>query len=164
MPDYNYSNSRQQNSYGGNQGNRGGYDRKAEEKRATEMEAKSILDKFEKEWITNGIDTEGVDFCESVAKHLVKQKMSASYVRNIFGELKRIETKGFNECRVDFYMLRPKVAYSTARADNRGMNMQLFRDVFEKMRPNVTNDRTFKNMVNMIEAIIAFHKANHGND
>ena len=154
------NNYRKQNNRGGHQG---GFDRKADDKRVAEMEAKSILDRFKKEWITNGIDTDGVDFCESVAKHLVSQKMSASYVRNIFGELKRIETKGFNNCQVDFYMLRPKVAYSTARANNRGMNMQLFRNVFEAMMPHVT-DRTFKNMVNMIEAIIAFHKANNGND
>ena len=90
--------------------------------------------------------------------------MSSSYIRNIFGELKRIESKGFANDKTDFFLLRPKVAYATARAQDRGIDMSLFRMVYECMAPHVTDNRTFKNMVNMIEAIIAFHKACGGKD
>lgn len=131
---------------------------------ARNNDKQEILALFKKEWISSGIDADGVDFCQRAAKYLTDSQMSASYIRNIFGELKRIETKGFDKSRTDFYMLRPKVAYSTARAANRNMDMSLFREIFDKIVPLVHDSLTFKNMVNMIEAIIAFHKAEGGKD
>lgn len=128
------------------------------------IEQQKILALFRDEWITIGIDDAGVDFCSQTAQYLQKQRMSASYVRNIFGELKRIETRGFEKNRIDFYMLRPKVAYATARAKERNMDMSLLYEVYKKMTPCVCDARTFKNMVNMIEAIIAFHKAFGGKE
>ncbi len=143
-----------------NQGRNGNKDYE-EDKRRQRAE---ILGSFNKAWISSGIDAAGVDFCQRAAIFLKDNKMSASYIRNIFGELKRIETKGFDKSRTDFYMLRPKVAYSTARATNRDMDMSLFREIFDKIVPLVNDSFTFKNMVNMIEAIIAFHKAEGGKD
>lgn len=127
-------------------------------------ERQRLLDLFRKEWIMQGIDEEGVEFCRQAAEYLQQKGMTSSYVRNIFGELKRIESKGFAQSRIDFYLLRPKVAYATARAKGRGIDMGLFREVYERMAPDVSDDRTFKNLVNMIEAIIAFHKACGGKD
>lgn len=129
-----------------------------------ELEKNEILARFRNQWITDGIDNDGVDFCRCAAEFLQRQLMSSSYVRNIFGELKRIESKGFAQSRVDFYLLRPKVAYATARANERHSRMDLFREIYEHMAPHVNDDRTFKNLVNMIEAIIAFHKACGGKD
>ena len=140
---------------------RNGYKEYEEDKQRQRAE---ILGSFNNEWISSGIDANGVDFCQRAAKCLIENKMSASYIRNIFGELKRIETKGFDKSHIDFYMLRPKVAYSTARAKSREMDMSLFREIFEKIIPLVNDSCTFKNMVNMIEAIIAFHKAEGGKD
>lgn len=127
-------------------------------------ERRELLARFRKEWITQGIDEEGVEFCRRAAEYLQQRKMTSSYVRNIFGELKRIESKGFAQSRTDFYLLRPKVAYATARAKDRGIEMNLFREIYECMAPHVSDDRTFKNLVNMVEAIIAFHKACGGRD
>ena len=94
-----------------------------------------------------GIDEEGVEFCRQAAEYL-----------------QRIEAKGLAQSRIDFYLLRPNLAYATARAKGRGIDMGLFREVYERMAPDVSDDRTFKNLVNMIEAIIAFHKACGGKD
>lgn len=129
-----------------------------------DSERQKLIAMFRNEWITQGIDEAGVEFCRKAAEYLQQKRMTSSYIRNIFGELKRIESKGFAKSRTDFYLLRPKVAYATARANDRGIDMKLFRDIYEHMAPHVNDDHTFKNLVNMIEAIIAFHKAYGGRD
>jgi CRISPR-associated protein Csm2 len=127
-------------------------------------ETSEILKKFQTRWIEKEIDADGVEFCNLVAQYLKERGMTSSYVRNIFGELKRIETKGFNQSRPDFYLLRAKVAYATARAKERDarVDISLFRDLYEKAAQSVHDDHTFKNLVNFFEAIIAFHKAAEG--
>lgn len=144
--------------------NRNGRFVKDTQKTDPAIDRRKLIEKFRSEWITDGIDDMGVEFCNDVAEYLQQQKMSSSYIRNIFGELKRIESKGFANDKTDFFLLRPKVAYATARAQDRGIDMSLFRMVYECMAPHVIDNRTFKNMVNMIEAIIAFHKACGGKD
>ena len=109
---------------------------------------------FKPVWITNAIDEEGVKYCDAVAKSL--KDVSRSFIRNIFGELKRIETRGFDSCRTDFFLLRPKVAYSTTR--NSSKYAVIFKEVYNKMADNVTNNATFINLVRMTEAIIAYHR------
>lgn len=113
-----------------------------------------LLQRFNPRWITESIDAECVTFCEEVASNL--KEVSSSYIRNIFGELKRIETKGFEYCRTDFFLLRPKVAYSTARSDKK--EAALFKEVYNKMADYVNGNSSFANLVRMTEAIIAYHR------
>ncbi len=141
-----YNNNYQRNPH------RGGADRQGQ---SAEVSYNHILSRFNPEWITKAIDAEGVQFCDNVASKL--KEVSASYVRNIFGELKRIETKGFENCRTDFFLLRPKVAYSTARNDKDKI-ANLFKEVYNKMADNVNDTLTFTNLVRMTEAIIAYHR------
>lgn len=115
------------------------------------------LPKFNPNWIKKGIDKECVFYCEELAKYLGKN-VSSSFLRNIFGEIKRIEARGFESSKPDFYMLRPKVAYTVARAKERNDNPEAFKEAYEKMADQVETATDFKNLVNMIEAIVAFHK------
>jgi CRISPR-associated protein Csm2 len=129
------------------------------------MVSKSQLPPFNPNWINKGIDAECVEYCDSLAKILSgkdsdKKAVSSSFLRNIFGEIRRIESKGFESSKPDFYMLRPKVAYTVARTKARSDSgdPSLFMDVYNQMANLVKTARDFKNMVNMIEAIIAYHK------
>lgn len=131
---------------------RGGTERQGQ---SAEVSYGHILCRFDSKWITKAIDAEGVKFCDDVAYEL--REVSSSYVRNIFGEIKRIETKGFDNCRTDFFLLRPKVAYSTAR-NEKSKIANLFKEVYNKMADSVNDNVTFINLVRMTEAIIAYHR------
>ncbi len=140
MANYNYSNNRQNSGY--SQPDRG----QAE-----------IVAQFKAEWITKEIDKECVDFCDRVAHYLADKKVSSSLLRNIYGELKRIEAKGFAQCRTDFFLMQPKIAYTIARNDKKEA-AQLFNDVYRKMANSTVTEKHFDNLVRMCEAIIAYHK------
>ena len=149
MANYNYSNNRQQQPR--HQGDR---------KQAIKNEQEQIVAYFKSEWIKNDIDKECVDFCEKVAKYLAEAKVSSSLLRNIYGELKRIEAKGFELCKTDFFLLRPKVAYTIVRNEKNDY-AQLFNAVYQKTSSNTSNEAHFSNLVRMCEAIIAFHKTHN---
>lgn len=127
------------------------------------------LPAFNPNWINKGIDAECVKFCEALAKKLSdvddegnsgRNKVSSSFLRNIFGEIRRIQAKGFEVSKPDFYMLRPKVAYAAARAKTRkdSGDPTPFREIYNKMADQVKTASDFNNMVSMIEAIVAYHK------
>lgn len=142
MADYNNKFSHPQNKW-----------RETAQKKNTES-YEYILCKYKSQWITTAIDAECVEFCDEIASNL--KEVSSSFIRNIYGELKRIETKGYDNCKTDFFLLRPKVAYSTARNDSKIAN--LFKDVYNKMADSVKDKTTFENLVRMTEAIIAYHR------
>lgn len=147
---YNYNKDRSYRPQGGRGDN-------TRPQQRSEVSYDHILRTFNPQWITNEIDAECVRFCEDVAKELAGNKLSSSFIRNVYGELKRIETKGFDNCRTDFYLLRPKVAYSTARSDKKHI-AELFKQVYNRMADNVNDNASFVNLVRMSEAIIAYHK------
>ena len=127
-----------------------------------------IASRFKKNWITEGVDDNCVDLCEELAKGMVSSKVSSSFLRNIFGEMRRIETGGFEEHRADFVLLRPKLAYSCGRAIDRNKgakdDLEALQKLYSLAAKKVANANGFKNLVSIMEAIIAFHKANGGDD
>ena len=89
--------------------------------------------------------------------------MTNSKIRSIYGEIKRIQMGKFEQEKASFFLLRPKVAYALGRDDkNRGL--QLFKLIFDKACPLVHDQKTYQNFCNLIEAILAYHKANGGKD
>lgn len=130
---------------------------------------------FDSKWITDGIDEKTVDFAEKLGKHLCalepdkynpnkmkpsKIAMSTSQIRNVFGEVKRIQAKGWNEEKSSFLLLRPKIAYSEARAVAKTSNSRIqdFRKVMDKAHLEVKNETHFQNFVDLLEATLAYHK------
>ncbi len=123
--------------------------------------------RFEKRWITNGIDSSGIEFAESFGKFLQEAKFTTSQIRSVFGEVKRIQLKGFDkeQERRSFLLLRPKVAYAAKRAENKGATA--FQQVIDQAIKTVAveepdSDRRFVNFCHLFEAILAYHKANGG--
>ncbi|MDZ4839806.1 MAG: type III-A CRISPR-associated protein Csm2, partial [Bacteroidota bacterium] len=85
-----------------------------------------------------------------------------SQIRNIFGEIRRIETLNADIRQVKFLLLLPKLAYSVAKSQK---NLKPYRDEFEKWY-NVVNEgvkddtfgKRFDNFVNFFESFLAFHR------
>ena len=133
----------------------------------------SWTDKFKSEWITKKITREAVDFADKFGKYLRDNFLSSSQLRNIFGEIKRIQMQLKSTPNLDeqkkyhtkFILLKPKLAYAAGRLRNKGLNE--FKAVFDLAHDAVGElDENFptryKNFVDFIEAILAYHRAHGG--
>lgn len=138
--------------------------------------------KFQTTWITNGIDSDCIDYAEAMGEHLCslengrpgRNALTNSQIRNFFGEVKRIQQmigtdeKKWQENQSDFQLLRPKLAYAESRVvkSNRNSTIKDFRTVIEAAHRAVEKDKLnhFKNFVDFMEAVLAYHKASGGKD
>lgn len=112
---------------------------------------------FDKNWIINGVDSKTVEFAENLGKSLAVNKLSASQIRNVFGEIKRIQLKGFEKEKASFFLLKPKMAYAASRNNSEAIKSLKF--AFDEAHACVTSEPTYKNFVDFFEAILAYHKA-----
>ena len=125
-------------------------------------------------WIKKheGLPKEAIDFAEALGEELVDKKpdgkigfnqMTTSQVRNFFGEIRRIQMKGYDNNKGAFQMLKPKLAYAVARS--KGQNkIRDFQRVVNELIVQVATENDYNNFVNFMEAIVAYHKANGGKD
>ncbi len=134
---------------------------------------------IEKEWITNGMqDEEPIDFCrrlgeylangEEEYKHYNKEKrayedrkiapMSSSQLRKFFGSLRAVEQEGYENQKSKFLMLKPLLAYSVGRDKSVFPKITEFYEVVSNGMGYVNSNSEFSNYVNIIEAIVAYHK------
>ena len=67
----------------------------------------------------------------------------------------------FEKEKASFYLLKPKVAYALGR-DNKNKGLQLFKFIFDRSAKDVSDQKTYHNFCNLLEAILAYHKANGG--
>ena len=129
---------------------------------------------FDPKWITRGIDTKGICYAEEFGKHLANgggnfnMKLTTSQLRNFFGEVRRIQTGGFNE--MDFLLLKPKLAYASGRQGGNAVKpLKLILDmahaaVFKEEADCKPIKDRFQNFVNFFEAVLAYHKGYGGKD
>lgn len=168
MPNFNDNQSprlRTNQQYGGgqNRGSQGSFQQNQEE---TPMQFFKEAN-YQSTWITKEANKELVDFAEKMGKYMAKNGLTNSKIRSIYGEIKRIQMGEFEKEKASFYLLRPKVAYAVGREKNnkgnKGSNgLLLFQLVFEKCFENVSDKKSYNNFCNLIEAILAYHKANDG--
>ena len=131
-------------------------------------EQRKFLDdnKFNPDWIKLGADEEMVNFAEKAGEFLTQKdcKLSNSQIRNIFGEIKRIQMGKYEKNKSSFVLLRPKLAYAVGRAtDMSSKNAAInFKEIFEIAAHEVIDETTFHNFCNFMEAILAYHRANGG--
>lgn len=129
-----------------------------------------IEKKFKSTWIADDFGVETIEFAENFGEYLAKNRLTTSQIRNIFGEVKRIQINynDYSENNKDFFkdflLLRPKIAYAAKRAGSRGI--EAFKNVMDKAHFSVTSaddkSKAFQNFVDFFEAILAYHKANGG--
>ena len=74
---------------------------------------------FSKSWIETGITDDCIRFAEGFGSHLERNRFTTSQIRNVFGEIKRIQMSGFDNGRTDFLLLKPKMAYAARRAQDK---------------------------------------------
>jgi CRISPR-associated protein Csm2 len=69
----------------------------------------------------------------------------------------------FEKEKSSFYLLKPKVAYALGR-DERNEGLKLFKKIFDECFEYVTDQKAYLNFCNLMEAILAYHKAYGGKD
>ena len=62
-------------------------------------------DQFHPEWIEKGVNMATIKFAEKFGSFLVKNGLTTSQIRNVFGEIKRIQMKSFEVEKTSFYLL-----------------------------------------------------------
>ncbi len=145
------------NNFQGRQG--GGFNQR--DPKATDFYDQSLS--FKPDWVTDKADKELIEFAETAGKYMAKNKLTNSKIRSIYGEIKRIQMGTFEVEKSAFFLLKPKMAYALGRdANNEGL--RLFKIIFDECFGYVKDEKTYKNFCNVIEAILAYHKANGGKD
>jgi CRISPR-associated protein Csm2 len=142
----------------------------------------SIFKEKYKKWIQEEIDDDCINFMDKFGLFLCDKSdknasfpgfkaVTTSQMRNIFSEVKRIEVKVIDQEQYDknrsyILLLRPKIAYSTARvlASKRDSRMIELREVLEKCLLAIENYQQFKRFSQIFEGIIAYHKVYGGKD
>ena len=97
-------------------------------------------------------------FTEKAGQMMKSKNLSTSQIRNVYGEIKRIQVAGYEKEKTSFYLLKPKMAYALGR-DDKNLGLKLFKKIFDKCFDYVKDEKTYKNFCNLIEALIAYHKS-----
>jgi len=111
-----------------------------------------------------------VDSARKLGEHLArKSRMTASQIRNIFGEVRRIEMlweERPEPAANRLVMLRPKLAYQAKRFESRNRDpVGPLQEVIDKCIEAVGADRSrFRRLVDFFEAVLAYHKFYGGED
>lgn len=125
---------------------------------------------FNDHWISDRIQKEAIEYAEQLGKFLADRhsNFTTTQFRNFYGELKRIQMNDIEkeQNQTSFFLLKPKIAYAAKRSNSRGA--MEFRKQIEKAMDAVQLDkqdykRRFNNFCDLVEAILAYHKANGGN-
>lgn len=105
-----------------------------------------------------------VEFARITAQQLVTDRLTTGQIRNIFGEVRKIEilwrTDPIKALR-RLNLLKAKMSYQTARAQPvKGLEKVLSDAITEvnNARDEERNDR-FERFMQLFEAILAFHKS-----
>jgi CRISPR type III-A-associated protein Csm2 len=127
------------------------------------------IKKFDAQWITNGIDANAIAYAEYFGSKLADKGLTNTQIRNIFSEIKVIESIGFKDAKTRFLLLAPKIAYTVKRnARNNNRNgeesaLDLFQRDFKeaylavKGTEKEQEDR-FARFVDFMEASLAYHR------
>jgi CRISPR type III-A-associated protein Csm2 len=108
-----------------------------------------------------------VAFAQATAKQLVKDSLNRAQIRNIFTEMRQIETmwsRDPGEALRRLNMLKPKLAYQTARSPQlRGLAQVLSEGItlVSAAREDERDDH-FTRLVDLFEAILAYHRSEGG--
>ncbi|NSW45387.1 MAG: type III-A CRISPR-associated protein Csm2 [Bacteroidales bacterium] len=133
-----------------------------------------IKNGWQNDWITSsyGITKEAIKWAEDFGKYLAVdknkiKKLTTSQLRKFFSHLKRMQAIGFDENnKTDLYMLKAQLAYANGRDKKEGGQNKTkichFAEMLFEAIDQVQTKEHFKNFANIVEAIVAFHKAAGG--
>lgn len=90
-----------------------------------------------------------------------KEAMSTSQIRRFYGALKRIQAD-FENLKGEILLLEPKLAYAMGRDEKKSKIDEFYKELSPLIRDIKEDEKKFKNFVSIVEAIVAYHKAQGG--
>lgn len=118
---------------------------------------------YDSRWITDAATAEMIDYTRNAGKYMANKNLTKSKIRSIYGEIKRIQMRGYEQEKSSFFLLKPKVAYALGR-DDKNQGLKLFKLIFDRCSGDVTNQKSYENFCGFMEAILAYHKFYGGKD
>ncbi len=104
-----------------------------------------------------------VQFAEQTARQLVKADLSRSQMRTIFAEVRKIEALWGTDpqgARRRLELLKPKLAYQAARVKAMQGLQKVLTEAIDYIQG--ADARAFERFVELMEAILAYHRAQGG--
>jgi len=131
---------------------------------------KELPSKHDIERIIEGDSEKLVQVAKDIGEYLVRgeerERLSTSQIRNIFGEVKRLQMKGFSErTSHELILLKPKLAYQKGRfmREKSAEKVAYLADTLTMAIDAIQgNAQRFEHFVDFFEAILAYHKAHGG--
>ncbi len=121
-----------------------------------------------KTWVGNEINKETISFADAFGKFIAENELTTSQIRIAFGELRKIQMNGFNQEKTSFLMLKAKLAYAVKRHNKPGLTefYNLFSKTYDEVDTNnvVSGSKQFDNLLQIIEAVLAYHKYHGGKE
>lgn len=130
-----------------------------------QQQRRDWVKEFDPNWIKKGITKTGIEFCDDFGHFLTKQDLSTSQIRNVFGEIKRIQMKGFDNEKTAFLLLKPKMSYAVSREGKGGLKLlaKVFNKAYDAVDVESDQGTThFNHLVDFMESVLAYHKAYGG--
>ncbi|MBT3208608.1 MAG: type III-A CRISPR-associated protein Csm2 [Bacteroidetes bacterium] len=110
-------------------------------------------------WIIGeGFNKDADKFSDDLGKYLKNSGLTSSQIRIIFGELKRIEMKGFAEGKTAFLLLKSKFMKATAKDSTLMPLKDIFYSSYELINTeDIEKGKIyFLNFMNLFEAIVNY--------
>ena len=107
-----------------------------------------------------------------LGEYLKEQGLKTNQIRKFLDAVKRLKVKlaqdkeeSFSLIEDELFLLKPKLAYAAVRQQDRGSNpVKPLSDVISEAIDKVKDSPDFYRLVQLIESIIAYHKAAGGKD
>lgn len=121
-----------------------------------------------KKWIKTGIDSATVIFADDFGKQVASADLTTSQIRTVFGEMRRIQLNNYVPEKTSFILLKPKLAYAVKRHNKKGLTdfYKFFSIAYDAV--DTSNDENgakhFGNMMQLMEAVLAYHKYHGGKE
>ena len=107
-----------------------------------------------------------------LGEYIKEQGLKTNQIRKFLDAVKRLKVKlaqdkeeSFSVIEDELFLLKPKLAYAAIRQQDRGGNpVKPLSDVISEAIDKVKDSPDFYRLVQLIESIIAYHKAAGGKD
>ena len=102
-----------------------------------------------------------VEYAEKLGMDLKQQNVTTSQIRNVYGNMKKLEMSGWQKSRTqrELLLLKPRLAYAAGR---HGGGLRDLKKVMDFAIDAVTDEESFQRFCQFFEAIVAYHKAAGG--
>jgi CRISPR-associated protein Csm2 len=104
-------------------------------------------------------------FAEDSAKQFALNKITTNQIRNLYSEIVKIKTQfqkkkdpSFSEIRKEFILLKPKLAYMTARNKDLKPMKNIFEKFVDMVDESQNKNKALELFFDFSEAVVAYHK------